>query len=152
MAEREIAAVQAAVEGAAQAGKVELKGRWFKISDSVGLMPLMKFAHAASSGMDTSDMKALAATYEMLRDVIDPGEWAGFEEWAVESKAGADDLLPVVQQSIELMTARPTGQPSGSSDGQQRTSASSTGNSSAAPGPVSTGSPRGRRATSSSRS
>jgi hypothetical protein len=139
-------------------------GARFRISDKVGLMPLMKFAHAANSGMDTSDMQALAAIYEMLRDCIyqgngipegedghDAGDWARFEEHATVTKADAEDVMPVVQQTIELLTARPTRPPSGSSDGPPRTSGNSTGSSSTAPAPGSNGSPRGRSAMSSSR-
>ena len=131
--------VQAAVEGVPAPGKVELQGAWFRIAAKVGLMPLMKFAHAADSDIDTSDLGALSAVYDMLRDCIDPADWAAFERHAIDVKAGADELLPVVQQAIEILAARPTPPPSGSPDGRPGTSASSTGNSSAAPAPASTG-------------
>lgn len=170
--EAAITAVQAAAEGSApdvQADKVTLArtvpfmGKRFRIADKIGLMPLLKFAHAASSGIDTSDMRALDALYEMLRDCIhpgndlepgqdgyDPGDWDAFTEHAVKQKADADDLFPVVTAVIELLTARPTQPPPASSPGQSATSASSTGTSSAAPVPALNGSRPGNSATSPS--
>jgi hypothetical protein len=148
--ERAAAEAQAAVEGVALADKVELKGQWFRISEAVGLMPLMKFAAAADSDLDTSDMDGLAALYNMLRDCIypgepcscgagddstthkksctfEPGDWKAFERHATAVKADADDLLPVVGAVIQKLTARPTRPGGSSSAGSPPTSARSTG-------------------------
>lgn len=126
---------------------VEFLGQQFRVADKVGLMPLMRFAHAsAQEDLDSSDMEAMVAVYEMLRDCIDPGsppcgkcsfckdpngtcpsfrkgDWRRFEEHATIMKADADQLLPVVQRVIEILTARPTPEPSGSSAGSASTSA-----------------------------
>jgi hypothetical protein len=95
--------------------KVPFMGRDFRIADEVGLMPLMEFAYHANSGMSTSDMGALAAMYEMLRDCIHEDEWAAFRAHATEKKAGAEQLMETVQAATELLTARPTMPVSGSS-------------------------------------
>lgn len=95
--------------------KVTFKEKDFPIASSVGLMPLMEFAFHANSGMDTADMGALAAIYEMLKDCIDPESWDDFRQHAKVTKAGAEDMMAVVEQTIELLTAKPTGQDSGSS-------------------------------------
>lgn len=102
----------------------------FRIADSIGLMPLMEFAYHANSGLDTSDMEALAAIYEMLKDCISdqqmnadpetgkpvgPTEWDRFRAHAKAIKADAEVLMDVVQQTVELLTGRPTVQDSGSS-------------------------------------
>lgn len=115
----------------------------FRIADAVGLMPLMEFAYHANSGLDTSDMGAMAAIYEMLHDCIsedaDPHrtenlnsdgtlkkgaqtEWDRFRAHAKHIKAGAEELMEVVQQTVELLTARPTSQESGSLRPSPRTS------------------------------
>lgn len=135
--ERAVAEVQAATEGVTLAEKIEFGGQWFRIGSKVGLMPLMKFAHAAKSQVDTSDMDALAAIYEILQDCImaavppcgkcgpctsnpprmdqcpyaDAGDWGRFERHAVDTHADAEELLPVVTQVIERLTARPTRRP-----------------------------------------
>lgn len=95
--------------------KVPFMGREFRISDDVGLMPLMEFAYHANSGMSTSDMGALAAMYEMLRDCIHSDEWDEFRAYAKEKKAGAEQLMEAVQAATELLTARPTSPVTGSS-------------------------------------
>jgi hypothetical protein len=125
-----LAQVQAAVEGVIRGDRVEFMGEWFRISDRVGVMPLMKFANAADAKLDTSDLAALSAMYDMLRDCIyggtesdtdpriaalkpgdkgyDAGDWHKFERHAIRMKAGADDLMPVTQQVVEILTSRPT--------------------------------------------
>lgn len=135
---------------------VEFMGEKFAIAEKVGLMPLMRFAHASSQDLDTSDMEALAAIYDMLRDCIDAGvepcgqcencksggvcpkfrrsDWRRFEDHAVMTKADADDMLPVVTRVIEILTARPTEGPSGSSAGSAPTSPKSMATYSVTPG------------------
>ena len=159
--ERELADVQADVESIPRLARtVEFKGKRFRIAEKVGLMPLMRFAHAASNqdAAAAGDMDALAAIYDMLKDCIyagnglepgedgyDGGDWKAFERHATETKADHDELLPVVTQVIEMMTARPTVPPSGSSAGPRQISGSSTGTSSAARAAGSNGSRRGKR-------
>jgi len=164
-ADRDLAVVQARAvqaeggeisEGAVveddDSDKVELLGRKFRMSDKVGLMPLLKFASA--SDMSTDDPRALSAIYAMLRDCIyegkpgcrecqfckagdeegcaqyEKGDWAEFERHAIDTKAEGDDLLEVVSQVMEKLSGRPTQQPGGSSTGQRTTRRASTGNSS----------------------
>jgi hypothetical protein len=119
--------VQGLAEGADPDERIEFMGKWFRISHAIGLMPLMKFAAAADSNIDTADMAALAAIYAMLKDCIyegngkgedeegyDAGDWGKFEAHAIATKAEAEDMLPVTQQVIEILTARPTRPRSGS--------------------------------------
>jgi hypothetical protein len=116
---------------------VELLGKKFRIAERVGLMPLLKYASAAD--MTTEDPRALAAIYAMLKDCIyagtppcgdcdrctsgsgvlckahDPGDWQAFENHATDTKAGAEELLPVITQVMEIITGRPTPPRDGSS-------------------------------------
>lgn len=158
--EHDLADVQADVATVPRLARtIEFKGKRFRIADKVGLMPLMRFAHAASNqdAAAAGDMDALAAIYDMLKDCIYPGnglapdeegydggDWKAFERHATDTKADHDELLPVVTQVIEMMTARPTAPPSASSAGPRAISGTSTGNSSAAPARGSSGSRRGR--------
>jgi hypothetical protein len=153
----ELAGIQGAVAGVAPpptsaavevAGKViadprtiELKGKRFRVADSVGLMPLLKFS--AFSDVDVQDPRALGALYAMLKDCIhpgnkgcgectdckegsnracpefDPGDWHAFEDWACESKAEAEHLMDVVTKTIEIVSGRPTQPPSPSARGRR---------------------------------
>jgi hypothetical protein len=145
--------VQTAVEGVVENdGKVEFMGAYFKMADRIGLMPLLKFAHASSKGVDSTDMEGLAALYSMIRDCIDqekpteerpnpetgeletvpvgPSEFDRFETHATEMKAEADDLMSLVQRVIEAIAARPTRPPGDSSAGRQTTSENSKASSS----------------------
>lgn len=120
---------------------VEFMGERFRIAGKIGLMPLLKFS--AHADMSTSDPGALAAMYSMLKDCIecgkpgcgkcpaceagderdcaesDPGDWKRFEQHAIDTKADADELLDVITRVIELISGRPTEQPSTSSPGRQ---------------------------------
>jgi hypothetical protein len=142
-------------------GKVELLGKQFRVAEKIGLMPLLKFASA--SDMTTEDPRAMSAVYSMLKDCIyegspgcgecekcapadgsdgdetacksyDKGDWAAFENHAIDTKADADELLTVITQVMEIVSGRPTTPPSGSSAGRRATRRVSTGNTSAARG------------------
>jgi hypothetical protein len=124
--------VQADVEGVPQAGevigdgqRVELHGAAFRMADRIGLMPLLRFASAQARGLDSNDMEGMAALHDMIRDCIDEGEWERFVRHATDTKAEADELMAVVKQVIEALTARPTPPPRGSSPGRRTASANS---------------------------
>lgn len=148
--------IQARAEGVDIVGdgrKVTLLGAEFRMADRIGLMPLMRFAQSAKTGMDADDMEGLAAMYTLIRDCIDThrpqrpvldehgqplirdgapvteddgrSEWDRFEDHAIATKADADDLMKVVQDVIEALTARPSQRPADSSAGPQITSAPS---------------------------
>jgi hypothetical protein len=99
------------------------------MADKIGLMPLLRFAHASAKGVDSGDMQGLAAMYEVIRDCIDEPEWDRFQQHAIDTKAESEELLQVVSDVIEVLSARPTGSPSGSANGRRRTSANSKGSS-----------------------
>lgn len=120
--------LQAAVEGVPVVDQITFMGDTYRITDKVGLMPLMKFAHSTVNA-DVDDLQSLADVYVMIRDCIDPADWDRFERDAIDKKAEGDDLLAVVTQTIAIRTARPTRRPSDSSAGPPSTSASSTGSS-----------------------
>ena len=122
--------VQAAVEGVplpaegeivGDGRKVEFLGATFRMADRIGLMPLLRFAHASSKGLDSTDMEGLVALYDMIHDCIDVEEWDRFQRHAIDTKAEADDLMAMVQKVIETLTARPTTRPGDSSAGPRTT-------------------------------
>lgn len=131
---------QAAAEGVEIVGgveKVTFCGEEYRIAESIGQMPLLKFAAAAEQGADSDDMAGYAAMYALIKDCIDPAEWARFERDAISKKADGDDLFKVVTDVIQIIAARPTRRPSDSSAGPRTISDSSKGISSApAPGPA----------------
>lgn len=131
---------------------VEFLGRRFRVAEKVGAMPLLKFSMYAD--MSVQDPRALGAMYAMLRDCIhpgtpgcgtceackadrerdckdyDPGDWAAFEDHAMESRAEPDDLLDVITQTMEKIAGRPTAPSSPSAGGRRPISGGSTGRSS----------------------
>lgn len=138
----DVAVLQAVVEGAPQlTDSVEFMGARFRVADNVGLMPLLKFAHAADKGIRAEDFEGMAAMYAMIRDCIypghectcgaemdpasgytshrqgcefDAGDWARFERHAIDQRADADDLFALINNVMEMVTARPTPPRSGS--------------------------------------
>lgn len=104
---------------------IDFLGKRMRLRDKIGLMPLMAFAMASEDGSDTADMKALASLYRLLRSCIHADDWPKFEDHAEATAADADDLLAVVGQAIEQVTARPTQRPAVSSAGPPTTSPSS---------------------------
>jgi hypothetical protein len=142
-----------------ESGKVELVGRKFRIAEKIGLMPLLKFASASDmSTEDPRALSAVYSMLkdciyegrpgcgecerckgdeekgvpgdEKMCKVYDKGDWADFEQHAIETKADADELLAVVNQVLEVISGRPTEPRAGSSSGRRATRRVSTGNSS----------------------
>lgn len=118
----DIAEAQALVEGVPSDRKVEFMGASYRLADKVGILPLLKFQRYA----EANDARAMAAMYSILQDTIHPDEWQRFEDDAISKKADGDDLLRVVDAMVEILTARPTSPPGGSSPGRRQISGSST--------------------------
>jgi hypothetical protein len=135
-AEQEARELQGISEGVSTEPRVTVLGHAYKVADKVGLMPLLKFAHAADQGIDSQDIEGLNAIYEMLQDCIHEGDWDRFKKEMTAEKAFVDDLLPVVQQAIQIITSRPTGEPSDSSTSSESISDGLTDGSSRHPGLV----------------
>lgn len=98
-------------------GTVEFLGDTFAVTDRIGAMPLMRFAKIAQGGVDSNEMAGLAALYDLLEQCIAPDDWQRFQAHADRKRAQGDELLEVVKQVFSIVSERPTGQPSGSSDG-----------------------------------
>lgn len=109
---------------------VEFMGEQFAMSDRIGVMPLMRFAKTAAAGTQSNDMAGLVALYDLLEQCIDPADWPRFEQHAMTSRADSADLMQVTTTVFRVLSGRPTKRPSDSSDGPQRTEASSTAGSS----------------------
>jgi hypothetical protein len=129
--------MQAMSEGVVvDADRLEFLGEPFRLGESIGLMPLMKFAHAANNGLDSDNMEGLAALYAMIRDTIHPEDWDRFERHAIDKHAEGDELMEFVGRAIEAISARPTKRRSVSSGGAPSTSPSSTEPSFVKPAPA----------------
>jgi hypothetical protein len=146
--------VQAAVEGAPETGDViAFMGEKFRIAESVGAMPMLAFAKASKSGLDTEDMAGMAAMYSMIRDVIhrpklydehgnrvvdevtgkpahDESEWRRFEELATDEQADGEELMTFVSEAMAVISARPPKRRGISSASSPTTSPRSKGSSS----------------------
>ena len=96
---------------------VAFGGERFTVADKIGLMPLMRFAKAAQGGVDSNDMAGLAAMYDLIEQCIAPADWARFQSVADKTRADGEELMAVVKDVIEALSARPTTRPSDSSAG-----------------------------------
>lgn len=117
--------MQAMSEGVVLDDRVECMGHSYRIADKVGLMPLMRFAYT-SKHVDEADLEALISIYEMLKDCIHEADWDRFVREMTVAKAEVEDLLPVVNSTFELITARPSKRPTDSSSGPQPITPTST--------------------------
>lgn len=119
------AEVQADVEGVPldDSNSLEFKGRRFRLAESIGLMPLLKFAHAAKSGLTSDDMEGLSAMYLLIRSCIDrrpdgddgPSEWDRFEQYAIDTDADGEELSGMINRAVQVISARPSKRPGDSS-------------------------------------
>jgi hypothetical protein len=121
-AEKLATAAQGLSEGVDTKRVVECMGKEFRVAAAVGLMPLLRFAYFAKQGVDSRDIEGMAAVYEMLKDCIHEEDWAAFEQHTIDNKGFIDDLLPVVQQAIQVISANPTGEQSNSQESSSENS------------------------------
>lgn len=103
------------------ANTVEAFGQTFTIAERIGLMPLMRFAKVAQSGVDSNDMAGLVAMYDLLEQCFDDADWPRFEAAADKARADGEQLMAIVAQVMAKITERPTSRPSDSSDGPRVT-------------------------------
>ncbi len=109
---------------------IEFLGEKFAIAERIGLMPLMRFAKVAKSGVDSDDLDGLAAMYDLIQQCVSEEDWVRFEDHADKMRADGDQLMGFVQRVVTELAERPTQRPSDSSDGPQPTPQSSGGDSS----------------------
>jgi hypothetical protein len=109
--------VQDDVEGVPldDTNSLEFKGRRFRLAQSIGLMPLLKFAYNAKQGLTSDDMEGLAAMYLLIRSCIDrsrpneetPSEWELFEQYAIDTDADGEDLSGMINRAVQVISSRP---------------------------------------------
>lgn len=95
-------------------GKIEFMGELFTLPEHISFMPMLLFAKAAKSGLNTGDMDGLAALYDMIHGCLEPEDSERFDRVALEKRASDAELMDVVTRIMEAINARPTGPPSGS--------------------------------------
>lgn len=111
----------------------EWLGETYRAAERIGLMPLMRFAKVAKSGVDSHEIEGLAAMYDLLRACVHPEDWGRFEEHADRQAADGDQILAAVGSVMALVATpagaeqdRPTQPLSGSSAGSESTGPEST--------------------------
>lgn len=145
--------VQALSEGVVElddTNSIEFLGKRFGLADNIGLMPLLKFAHAAKAGLTSDDMEGLTAMYLLIRSCLDrsqaqavdgdgkpvfddtgapvwagPSQWDLFEAHAIETNADGEDLSAFINQAVTVVSARPRKRRGDSSASSPRTSPNS---------------------------
>jgi hypothetical protein len=102
-----------AVEVADGELRVPVAGRYFRVAEAVGIMPLMEWASALDT-VDTRNISELASRFRLLKAIVHPEEWDEFRAHTTEAKCNGDVLMAFQNAAIEAMAARPTGAPAAS--------------------------------------
>lgn len=96
-------------------GETETRWQEFRLSEDVGIMPLMEWA--AASDRDVASADGLRAVFYVLQDAVHEDDWAEFRKFAREHKVDATTLLEFANSALEALAGRPTEDATGSSDG-----------------------------------
>jgi hypothetical protein len=105
---------------------LDFLGESFEIVDRVGVMPMLRFAKAAKSGLQAESMDGLAAIYDVVEQCLEPTDWQRFETFCDQKRVDTEQLLEFVAKVMERVSERPTQRQSNSSDGQPTIVANST--------------------------
>jgi hypothetical protein len=106
LTEEELRFLQADVEGVPHARAVTFLGAEYPVTGA-GLVAMLRYAVGSRSGHKDSQQFAMAAAHRVLEECLDPEYWADFQEAAIAGKARAEQVFDVVQQVVEVHTARP---------------------------------------------
>lgn len=93
--------------------RAPLAGEYFRIADSIGLLPLMEWA-AGLDQVNIMNSGQLAGWYRLLKAIVHPDDWDAFRRHATEQMCNDEALLAFQNAAIEAMTARPTVAPASS--------------------------------------
>lgn len=106
-------------------------GATIRVRPDVGIYPLMRFSGELNES--TTDMSVLAIEHQLLRDLIDPDDWAEFERSTISNRVPHDQITELVKALVIGTAGRPTLRSFASADGPPSTTESSTGDS---PSPI----------------
>jgi Domain of unknown function (DUF1707) len=86
---------------------LELFGDTYKVATQVGIWPLMQFARAAETGTALTDHRGLAACHAFLEQVVDPEDWARFQNDMITKRVNdLDALLTAARQAVDALYKR----------------------------------------------
>jgi hypothetical protein len=88
-------------------------GKLFRLSDSIGLMPLMEWA-ASNDEVDTQNVTQLVTFFRVLQDLVHEDAWTEFRAFTREAKCTDKDFVDFQNAAMEAIAARPTPEPAGS--------------------------------------
>jgi hypothetical protein len=108
--------------------EVDITFGWFgesiRVSPTLSELELIDFTERAMK-IDEDSPEAVVVVKDELRICVHENDFDEFWDLARRNRVGIEKLLLVMRQIVEAVAGRPTGLPSDSSDGQQKTAASS---------------------------
>lgn len=108
---------------------VEFFGDTFEVPERFNMRRVTQFAAAASRGVDDKSLEGMAAVNGLLDQCVRPEDTERFDALCDKHGASIEDLLEFFGSVLEVVTDRPTSQPSVSSDGLRTIEPKSTGDS-----------------------
>lgn len=107
-----IPAGKRATEDADGALRAPIAGKWFRLSGSIGLMPLMEWAAAQEeTAVDVRNASQLLGFFRILRDLVHPDDWEAFRAWTRDNRCNDEDFIEFQNAAMEAIAARPTQEP-----------------------------------------
>ena len=100
-------------------------GQQIRVNPGFGELELVDFMEAAAA-VDVNSAASFGLLKDLMRSMVHPDDFDMFWMAAKRHRQGVEDLMKIAHAVIEQATARPTGLPADSSDGQQATAESST--------------------------
>lgn len=99
----------------------ELYGEKFTTATALAGLPYMEFAHAATSGLDSSEARGQAAMLDFIKGCLNDEDWPRFRDLVVRERVSGDGLFALASSLVEVFSGGPTSSPSDSEDGQSTT-------------------------------
>jgi hypothetical protein len=84
--------------------RITFMGADYRLSEKIGIWPMMQLARAAEAGLSSSEPKGLAALHAYLEQVIDPEDWGQFQDDMLTKKAdNLDALMRLLSDAVDAV-------------------------------------------------
>lgn len=101
-------------------------GATIRVHPDFGELDYVDFMNKAGN-VETNDAIADGLIKDLMRMCIHPEDFDAFWRLARETRQRTEDIFPIAHRIVAAVSERPTGRPSGSSDGLSRTQQNSAG-------------------------
>lgn len=108
---------------------ISFRGQVFTLAETSNPGVLMEYASKLNNGVHPESLEGLGALWDVIETNVSAEDWPRMRQVIRNERVGGDELLELTSRILQVFADRPTGRPSGFSDGRENTEVRSEGDS-----------------------